>query len=191
MDLGSTSTLEERIRALKGPIFVFGASGFIGTNLIKTLLKWRNDCYAITHEMRGAWRLKLLCPDPKSILFADILFKNSVRQIFREYQPRTVFDLSAYGAYSKQDDPNITHETNIIGALNILQECEAVAAYVHAGSSSEYGLNCDNPDEDAQLSPNSHYAVSKIAAAYLVKYYGLCKHLPFVNLRLFSVYGAW
>jgi dolichol-phosphate mannosyltransferase len=191
MDELNSITLEERVQALTGPIFVFGASGFIGANLLETLLKYRDDCYAVTHDLRGAWRLKLLCPKQTRILFADILFKNSVRQIFREYQPRTIFDLAAYGAYSKQDQTNAIYETNLVGALNILEECAGVAAYVHAGSSSEYGLNCDNPGEDSRLAPNSHYAVSKIAASYLIKYYGRCRSLPCVNLRFFSIYGPW
>jgi dolichol-phosphate mannosyltransferase len=191
MEHPTTMTIEERIRAIKGPIFVFGASGFIGLNLFETLSRYRDDCYAVTHDLRGAWRLKLLCPDAKNILFADILFKNSLRQLFRDYRPRTVFDLSAYGAYSKQDNANLIYETNVIGALNILEESVGVAAFVHAGSSSEYGLNCDNPDEDDQLVPNSHYAVSKISAAYQIKYYGRCRDLPCVNLRFFSIYGPW
>src|SRR5579859_7201000 len=96
-------TVEHRIKSLKGPVFVFGAGGFIGANLFETLLKVRQDCYAITHNMRAAWRLKLLGPNPENVLFCDILFKDSVRRVFRKLRPGTVFDLSAYGAYSKQD----------------------------------------------------------------------------------------
>lgn len=191
MQAPTAMTLEERIRGIKGPIFVFGASGFVGTNLFETISSYRDDCYAVTHDQRAAWRLKLLGTDPKRVLFADILFKNSVRQIFRDYQPSTVFDLSAYGAYSKQDNANVTYETNVIGSLNILEESAQVAALVHAGSSSEYGLNCDDPDEDGNLAPNSHYAVSKIAAAYQIRFYGRCRDLPCVNLRFFSIYGPW
>src|ERR1017187_2937863 len=121
---------EEKIKNLKGPIFIFGASGFIGANLLEVILKYRSDCYAITHENRMAWRLRLLNLKPENILFCDILFKNAVQQIFREYRPKTVFNLSSYGAYSKQDSSNLTYETNVIGTLNILEECSDVAAYV-------------------------------------------------------------
>ncbi len=45
------------------------------------------------------------------------------------------------------------------------------------------------PLEDAALAPNSHYAVSKVAAANLIYFYGKKLGLPCVNLRLYSVYG--
>jgi nucleoside-diphosphate-sugar epimerase/glycosyltransferase involved in cell wall biosynthesis len=183
--------LSDKIKSLKGPIFIFGASGFIGTNLIETILKNRSDCYAITHDVRQAWRLKLLNLRPENILFCDILFKNAVNEIFQEYKPQTVFNLSAYGAYSKQNKSNLTYETNVIGTLNILEECKHINAYVHAGSSSEYGLNCEAPKESDRLIPNSHYAVSKVAASYLIEYYAKVHHIPCANLRLYSIYGPW
>lgn len=191
MNLPDPATLEQRILALKGPILIFGASGFIGANLFETLLRYRRDCYAVTHDVRSAWRLKLLSPPQENIVYADILFKNSVLELFGKYKPETVFDLSAYGAYSKQQNVALIYETNVSGLVNILEECAGIVAYVHSGSSSEYGLKCDSPDEDDPLLPNSHYAASKVSAAYIIKYFGKCRNLPCVNLRLFSIYGPW
>src|SRR5437016_1253309 len=126
-------TSEKEILSLKGPIFIFGASGFIGANLMETILKYRRDCYAITHEMKSAWRLKLLDLNPENILFCDILFKNSVHHIFEKYKPKTVFNLAAYGAYSKQNQTNLIYETNLVGTVNVLEECRAnpLTVYVH------------------------------------------------------------
>src|SRR6202012_222088 len=107
------------------------------------------------------------------------------------YRPETVFNLSAYGAYSKQNNANLIYETNLLGTLNILEECKRITAYVHAGSSSEYGLNCEGPKEDDELIPNSHYAVSKVSGGYRIKFYAKVPQLPAVNLRLYSIYGAW
>jgi dolichol-phosphate mannosyltransferase len=61
--------------------------------------------------------------------------------------------------------------------------------YVHAGSSSEYGDNASGPKEDGFTAPNSHYAVSKVAAANLLYYYGKKLGVPCANLRLYSVFG--
>ncbi len=185
------TSLNEKILSLKGPIFIFGASGFIGANLLDTILKVRNDCFAITHDIRSAWRLKLLQIKPENILFCDINYPNSVTNIFEQYHPQTIFNLSAYGAYSKQQKTNLIYETNIIGTLNILEQCKNISAYIHAGSSSEYGFNSKNPKEKSELLPNSHYSVSKITASYLIQYYGKVYHAPTINLRLYSVYGEW
>lgn len=184
-------TLEEKIKSLPGPIFIFGASGFIGANLLNTILKFRNDCYAITHNNRYAWRLRILNIPVENIVFCDINYKNSIQNVFERYHPRVIYNLAAYGAYSKQSNVNLIIETNVLGTLNILENCSGVSAYVHAGSSSEYGTNCENPSEDALPEPNSHYSVSKISASHLVYYYGKAKKIPTLNLRLFSIYGPW
>jgi dolichol-phosphate mannosyltransferase len=62
-------------------------------------------------------------------------------------------------------------------------------AFVHAGTSSEYGNNCSGPSEDSPRIPNSHYAVSKAAVADYIKYAGMCRKIPCLNLCLYSVYG--
>src|SRR5436190_13347204 len=155
--------IKEKILNLKGPIFIFGASGFIGTNLLDTILKYRKDCYAITHNPRSAWRLRLLEVPPHNVVHCDINYKKSVDTVFKQYNPKTIFNLSAYGAYSKQNNTGLIYQTNVIGTVNILEACKDVKAYIHAGSSSEYGLNSANPKEEDALLPNSHYSVSKIS----------------------------
>ncbi len=183
--------IKEKIQRLQGPIFIFGASGFIGANLLNTILKFRNDCYAITHNPRSAWRLRLLEIPSEKILHCDINYKKSVESIFKEYNPKTIFNLSAYGAYSKQNNTSLIYETNIIGVVNILECCKDIKAYIHAGSSSEYGLNSANPKEEDALIPNSHYSVSKISTSYLLSFYARFHNLPCLNLRLYSIYGPW
>jgi nucleoside-diphosphate-sugar epimerase/glycosyltransferase involved in cell wall biosynthesis len=180
-----------KIQQLQGPIFIFGASGFIGANLLATILKYRNDCFAITHNPRSAWRLRLLEVPTENILHCDINYKKSVDSVFKEHRPLTVFNLSAYGAYSKQNNTSLIYETNIIGTVNILEACKNIKAYIHAGSSSEYGLNSVNPKENNELIPNSHYSVTKISASYLLSFYARNFNLPCLNLRLYSIYGPW
>lgn len=181
----------EKIEKLKGPIFVFGASGFIGANLFNDIFKIRQDCYALTHDATKAWRLKLLNVPFENIVHCDILSNNSVREIFDKYKPQTIFNLAAYGAYSKQNNINLTYETNVIGTVNLLENCTTDMVYIHAGSSSEYGSNCTAPKESDQVLPNSHYAVSKVSAAYLLEFYAKQHHLKTLNLRLYSIFGYW
>ncbi|MEI7670183.1 MAG: NAD-dependent epimerase/dehydratase family protein, partial [Pseudomonadota bacterium] len=184
-------SLKEKILKLQGPIFIFGASGFIGANLLNSILQLRTDCYAISHNPRSAWRLKLLKIPNEKIIHCDINYPKSIATIFKKYQPKTIFNLSAYGAYSKQNNVNLIFETNVIGTLNILENCKDIAAYIHAGSSSEYGLNSSNPSEESKLIPNSHYSVSKISTAYLLDFYSRFHQVPCLNLRLYSIYGPW
>lgn len=183
--------ISDKIRLIKGPILIFGSSGFVGSNLLLEVLKFRDDCYAISHNPRAAWRLKKMQIPQDKILHCDITYKKSVQKLFEKIKPKTVFNLSAYGAYSKQSNTSLIYETNVLGTLNLLEESENLNAYIHAGSSSEYGLNCESPSESSDLLPNSHYSVSKISTSYLLNYFGKLKKVPCLNLRLYSIYGPW
>ena len=176
---------------LKGPIFIIGASGFIGANLFHSLRAVRGDVYACSRNPQKSWRLTNV--DSEYLLNVDVTAFEKLKDIINEYRPATVFNLSAYGAYSRQTDAEKIHQTNYLGTLNILKSLTEVgcSAYVHAGSSSEYGINCSSPLETDELIPNSDYAVSKVSASYLIKYYGKFLNFPAVNLRLYSIYGPW
>ncbi|MBF0362194.1 MAG: NAD-dependent epimerase/dehydratase family protein [Oligoflexia bacterium] len=183
---------KEDVRRLNGPIFIIGASGFIGAKLFFNLQKIRDDVYACSRAPRHGWRMASVSNSNK-LLDLDITNFELLRNIIYKYKPKTVFNLSAYGAYSRQNDFSKIHNVNYTGVLNLIKVLQesGVDAFVHAGSSSEYGLNCKGPSEDAELIPNSDYAVSKVAASYLLKYYGKFFDFPALNLRLYSVYGPF
>jgi len=164
--------LYEEIKKLEGPIVVFGAGGFIGANLLRAILKVRDDCYGVTHQKTIPWRLKHLSVG--NVLCADINDSNSICQIFDKFVFKTIFNLAAYGGYSKQKEVELIYKTNVLGVVNLLEIASKTgfAAYVHSGSSSEYGLNSAAPSEGASLIPNSHYSVSKISTSYLIQYLG-------------------
>lgn len=183
--------IKTEVLQLEGPIAVFGAGGFIGSNLFRFIINLRDDVYAITSTSFVPWRLDDLRPD--RIIKGDITRKSDVRNLFDKYRFKTVFHLAAYGAYSKQSDTKLIYQTNFTGLLHLLEECTHynIKAFVHAGSSSEYGLNSKAPYETDELQPNNHYAVSKASAAHLIKYYGKILEVPVVNLRYYSIYGEY
>ena len=183
--------LAENIEQLQGPIVVFGAGGFIGANLVRALLQVRDDCFAVTHQKYIPWRLVEL--PAKNLLFADLTHALSVAGIYDKFGFKTTFDFAAFGAYSRQDDIDLVYKTNMFGLVDLLEiaSIRGFSAFVHAGTSSEYGLNCSAPRENAELLPNSHYAVSKISASYVLRYYGIVKKQPVINLRFYSVYGPY
>jgi nucleoside-diphosphate-sugar epimerase/glycosyltransferase involved in cell wall biosynthesis len=182
------STLAERVRRLQGPILVLGASGFVGANLIRTILSLRTDVHGTTTRT-PAWRLEGL--PTENISSIDLLIDSNLDALLDAVRPRTIFNCVAYGAYSFETDSQLIYRTNFHFVTRLLPSLEArsIACYVHAGSSSEYGDKAAGPREQDPTAPNSDYAVSKVATANLVYYYGKRKHFPCANLRLYSVYG--
>ena len=183
--------MTHEMKKLKGPIVVFGAGGFIGSNLFRAISGVRDDCYAVTHQPGTPYRLRGLPAD--KILRADLLDKSSLEKVFAKYRFKTIFNLSTYGSFENQDETVKIFETNIMGLANLVGAAErhGFDALVQGGSSSEYGLNSQAPKESDELKPNSAYAVSKIASSYFVKYLGEVRGLPVIQLRYYSVYGPY
>jgi len=182
------ANITANIKKLQGPILVLGASGFIGANILHTLLRTRQDVLG-TATRTPAWRLEGL--PPAQLRIADLLVESNLDGLLRDVRPRTVFDCIAYGAYSFETDSALIYRTNFTFLTRLIEKLSQneVACYLHAGSSSEYGDRANGPSEDDPAAPNSDYAVSKLAAAALINYYGKKKRFPCANLRLYSVYG--
>ena len=182
------ANIQSYIRSLQGPILVVGASGFVGANLFKTISAVRDDVFAIVRSEKS-WRLSEV--NDERIISVDITDYSAVKNLVNSIAPQTVFDCVAYGAYSFEEDDNLIYQTNFQAIINFVELLaqRPFSAYIHAGSSSEYGTNCAAPAENSFCEPNSHYAVSKVSIANYLRYIGKQRNFPCVNLRLYSVYG--
>lgn len=185
--------ISTRVKNLQGPILILGGGGFVGINLAEMIFKVREDITILSHNIQNNWKFKEGCIPVEKILKLDISNKHELSNFIHKLKPQTIFNLAAYGAYSSQSEYSKIYSVNFdstISLIEILKE-EGFSAYVHAGSSSEYGTNSSAPLETSELIPNSHYAVSKVASYYALKYYGKVENLPVVHLRLYSVYGPY
>jgi polyisoprenyl-phosphate glycosyltransferase len=178
------------VKALRGPILVLGAGGFVGANLLRMLLQHREDVYGVV-RLLPAWRLEGI--ESRHILEVDLTDLAATRNMIGKLNPATLFDCIAYGAYSFETDYNLIYRTNFTSLVQLVELLAQTnfTALVHAGSSSEYGLKSAAPSEDESLQPNSHYAVSKAAASDYITFAGKVRRLPVANLRLYSVYGPY
>lgn len=178
------------VLALRGPIIVLGAGGFVGANLFKRILASRSDVYGVARKL-PIWRLEDV--DESHLLEVELTNDGEVRSLVDFVQPATVFNCVSYGAYSFETESAQIYETNFLSLVRLLEllRNDRLAAFIHAGSSSEYGLNCAAPSESSELIPNSNYAVSKTAANDYIAYAGKVLRMPVVNLRLYSVYGPY
>ncbi|WP_284643867.1 NAD-dependent epimerase/dehydratase family protein [Paenibacillus silviterrae] len=183
-------TIEEHVLKIKGPILILGASGFVGSNMLMHLLKYREDVYGTTRK-KDTWRLQQI--DPSHIVEVDLNIEANIEQIISQLKPKTVINLIAYGAYSFENDDEKIYKTNFLMVEKLVRvlEKEPISVFLHAGSSSEYGDNSAGPSEEEPCYPNSSYSVSKLSAAHLLMYYGKKKGFPCANLRLYSVYGPF
>jgi nucleoside-diphosphate-sugar epimerase len=172
-------------------VLVTGAGGFVGANLVRTLVA-RGDRVVGTAGPAGLWRLGDL-PSTVTIVDVDVRDRAAVDALVGRTRPQWIFHLAAFGAYSWQTDRRQIFDTNLFGTINVLEAAErhGVESFVGAGSSSEYGFKDHAPSERELLEPNSDYAVAKAAAGQFALSFGARTGLTTTWLRLYSVYGPF
>lgn len=168
---------------------VTGAGGFVGANLVRRLLRDGDRVLAVTRPSGDPWRLADVEAEIESAR-VDLRDAEAARELVAGRRPARIFHLAAHGAYSWQDDVSAMIDVNLRATHALLAGFEG-EAFVHAGSSSEYGAKDHPPREDERLEPNSHYAVTKAAATHLCALAARSTDRHVVTLRLYSAYGPW
>jgi nucleoside-diphosphate-sugar epimerase len=192
----------EKINLDNKTIFVTGAAGFIGSNLVKRLLKDvkgativgidnMNDYYDVALK---EYRLKELSAEPWTFIRGDIADKATIDGIFEKYQPQVVVNLAAQaGVRYSITNPDAYIQSNLIGFYNILEACRhwPVEHLVYASSSSVYGSNKKVPysTDDKVDNPVSLYAATKKSNELMAHAYSKLYNIPSTGLRFFTVYG--
>lgn len=193
----------EKISLENKTIFVTGAAGFIGSNLVKRLLnEFKNIIVVGIDNMNDYYDVKIKEARLKEIQkFENFIFikdsianKQVVNEIFEKYKPSVVVNLAAQaGVRYSITNPDAYIESNLIGFYNILQGCRnyPVEHLVYASSSSVYGSNKKVPysTDDKVDNPVSLYAATKKSNELLAHSYSKLYNIPSTGLRFFTVYG--
>jgi nucleoside-diphosphate-sugar epimerase len=173
-------------------ILITGASGFIGANLARRALRDGHEVHLLLRSAHRPWRIEDIAGDVRSHV-VDMVDRGAVSAAVRAIRPDRIFHLAAYGAYSSQQGMDRMVSTNLSGCVALLDACAEAGfeSFVNAGSSSEYGIKNHAPDEDEAADPNSHYAITKLAATNYCRFAARTRDLNAVTVRLYSVYGPW
>lgn len=188
-------------------IFVTGAAGFIGSNLVKRLFKDVkgativgidniNDYYDVRLKEYRLGELNKSVPEGTTWEFikGDIADRDVIDDIFSKYKPAVVVNLAAQaGVRYSITNPDAYIQSNMIGFYNILEACRnnPVEHLVYASSSSVYGGNKKVPfsTDDRVDNPVSLYAATKKSNELFAHCYSKLYDIPTTGLRFFTVYG--
>jgi len=176
---------------------VTGGAGFIGSNLVESLLKLGVEVRVLDNLSTGRREnLDFSVPMVKlEIIEGDIRNAKTCSQCCREVD--AVFHLAALGSVPRSvEDPVTTHEINATGTLNMLlaaRDEPSVKRLIFASSSSVYGDppgTGDKPkSEEMPLMPLSPYAASKVMGEHYCKVFYQIYGLETIVLRYFNVFG--
>lgn len=193
------SKLKEQLLAEPKTWLITGVAGFIGSNLLETLLKLNQrvvglDNFATGHH-RNLDEVRCLVSQKQwgNFQFIEGDIRNLANCTAACKGVDYVLHQAALGSVPRSlEDPIQTNESNISGFLNMLVVARnaQVQRFVYAASSSTYGDHPGLPKvEDLIGKPLSPYAVTKYVNELYADVFGRCYGLKAIGLRYFNIFG--
>jgi UDP-glucose 4-epimerase len=173
---------------------VTGATGFIGSALVKRLLA---DQVRVTCVIRARNRAPhaLAALAGARVIEVPSFHVGELKTQLADVRAETVFNLASYGVQQQDRDTGQLLEGNVALLCNLLEATAewGLRRFLHAGSCSEYGPPGQERtaiSEQQVLRPTSLYGAAKAAAFKIGNALALRLDVPFATLRLFGVFGA-
>jgi nucleoside-diphosphate-sugar epimerase len=160
-------------------ILVTGATGFIGSKLIKFLVSRKHIIYGISRTTTNS----------KNISSVSLLNENGLNSFFKTKKFDVVIHLAGL---LFNNSPLEAFQNNCQGTINLLECCRVnkIKKVVFVSTHAVYGHTKYLPiDEEHPVTPTTNYALTKLIAENICKMYSFSHGISMSILRITSVYG--
>jgi len=176
-------------------VLITGGAGFIGSNLVETLLQNENVSFVRVLDNLATGHLENIqefMGHPKfEFIQGDIRNQEDCNMACAGID--VISHQAALGSVPRSiADPMTSHAVNVNGFLNILEAARAnnITRIVYASSSSVYGDSEISPKkEDVVGKVLSPYAATKMANELYAEAYSKSYNMTLIGLRYFNVFG--
>ncbi|MCG7986507.1 MAG: NAD-dependent epimerase/dehydratase family protein [Candidatus Thiodiazotropha lotti] len=192
-------SLKERLKSQPATWLITGVAGFIGSNLLETLLKLNQKVVGLDNFATGhAYNFDKVKAAVSADQWSAFRFiEGDIRDLQTCHDACNGVDYvlhqAALGSVPRSlTDPITTNESNISGFLNMLVAGRdaQVKRFVYAASSSTYGDHPGLPKvEDKTGNPLSPYAVTKLVNEHYAQVFARCYDFNTIGLRYFNIFG--
>ena len=170
---------------------ITGGAGFIGSNIAYKLLETGKRVRILDNFSSGKEENLADIINDIELIRGDIrdidTVKKAVEGVDYVYHQAALASVQA-----SIDDPQESHEINLTGTLNMLEQSRraGVKKFIMASSAAIYGDSPVLPKHEQMLpEPLSPYAAHKLAGEYYLRLYWQLYRFPTVALRYFNVFG--
>ena len=170
---------------------VTGGAGFIGSNIVETLVNKGEEVRVLDNLSTGNEENLRPFIDKIEFIKGDIRNSDDLKKavVGIDY----ISHQAALRSVARSvEDPVASNDVNVTGTLGLLIAAKeaGVKRLVYASSSSAYG-NCEQFPQTETIPPDpiSPYAVSKLAAEYYCRMFSITMGLETASLRYFNVFG--
>ena len=191
--------LMKQLEARPARWLVTGAAGFIGSNLVESLLRAGQtviglDNFATGHRrnlIEAAHGVGEEAAARFTFVEGDIRDRAMCRDIVGGVDH--ILHQAALGSVPRSiADPLASHDANVTGFINLLDAARlaGVKRFVYAASSSTYGDSMELPKREEHIgNPLSPYAATKLIDEIYASVYALSYGIRATGLRYFNVFG--
>lgn len=174
----------------KKRVVITGANGFIGSHMTMRMLAEGANVHVMVRESSDLWRLDKMSKDIE-LYKVDLRNGGEVEKNMRKIKPDYIFHMAAYGVDSRQKDYITAADTNIIGAINMLNAAIAVDCekFINTGTSMQYGNKSIPIRETEHYSPSNIYGSTKGAATIVVHQIAAENDMNISTIIPFGVFG--
>ena len=159
---------------------VTGGAGFIGSNLVETLLA-RGDSVTVVDNFASGRRENL---DP-----AATLLEHDIREPF-SIQADVIFHLAAQAdVQTSMQRPEYDAAVNVVGTVNVLAAALGAQVIFASSGGAGYGECTEPATEETPFLPLSPYGIAKKCGEEYLAGWNRIHRTPHVSLRFANVYG--
>lgn len=191
--------MKKKQKKTKKNIFITGAAGFIGSNVLEYLFhKYKNYNFTVLDALTYAGNLKNFPPvienSPRfKFIYGDVTNTEVVDSLVSEADIVIHFAAETHVTRSIYDNVKF-FVTDVLGtqaiANAVYHHKNRVERFIHISTCEVYGAGLTKKmNEDHPLNPHSPYAAAKAGADRLVYSYFVTYKIPVVILRPFNIYG--
>ena len=180
-------------------VLVTGGLGFIGSNLIKLLLKKNYYVINIDKVSYSSNKYNVKEHDNnKNYKFIKLdINSKKLTKIFKKYKPIGVFNLAAETHVDRSiDNPSNFIKSNILGTFNLLESFRRFYKFysntklIHISTDEVFGdVLTGRSNENFKYKPSSPYAASKASSDHLVSSYVRTFKIPAIITNCSNNYG--
>lgn len=172
-------------------VFLTGASGFVGSHVLRGLLAAGHDVLALVVPDDPLWRVRDLV-DRFSVVSGTLTDLPELRDGLSAWRPEACIHLAWYaepGKYLRAPE-NIA---SLLGSLELVREMAGMGCtrIVGAGTCAEYDIPLGHPREDEGSQPATLYAAAKLSCGLLGESLAAQSDVRFAWARIFYPYGPY